>query len=141
MKTTDPRDSLDRTIDDLLAKRPLQPSDDFAARVLAAADALPAAKQARPSPMGKLLRFALPVAAVIAVTLTLTQFTQEAPITEIASHRVQPAPAKATESLSEIDMQEIFLLEETLASLSSLLDDSLSSADLLSTFDTYYFEI
>ena len=154
MKTTDPRDPLDRKIDDLLAKRPLQPSDDFSARVLAAADALPTAKQAQPSSMGKLLRFALPVAALIAVALTLTQFTQEvptteiashtaqeAPTTEIASHDVQPTPAETTDNLSTEDIQEIFILEEALASLSPLQDESLDSADLLSTFDAFYFEI
>ena len=52
MKTTDSRDPLDRTIDDLLASRPLQPSDDFVARVLAAADEIPAEKQ-RTSPVGQ----------------------------------------------------------------------------------------
>mgnify|MGYP000217330970 CR=1 FL=1 len=141
MKTTDPRDPLDQKIDDLFASRPLQPSDDFATRVLAAADAIPAAKQARPSSMGKLLRFALPIAALIAVALTVTQFTQEAPTTEIATHTAQSDAAEPTESLSTIDMQEIFILEEALASLSSLQDESLNSADLLSTFDALYFEI
>ncbi|MFQ3240857.1 MAG: hypothetical protein ACI9JZ_000537 [Lentimonas sp.] len=139
MKTTDPRDPLDRKIDDLFASRPLQPSTDFAARVLAAADELPA-KQTRTSPISQLLCFALPIAALIAIALTLTQFKQEAPTTEVASSAT-PTETLDTDILSSADIQEIFILEEAIASLSSLQDDNLNSADLLSTFDALYFEI
>jgi hypothetical protein len=128
MKTTDSRDPLDRTIDDLLASRPLQPSDDFAARVLAAADELPAAKR-RTSPVGQLLRFALPIAALIAVAFTLAQFLPTKPT------------AVAAPALSAADAQEIFLLEEGLTGLTQLLDDTLSSTDLLGTLDALTFEI
>ena len=38
MKTNHNCDPLDQQIDTLLASRPVKPSDDFAARVLAAAD-------------------------------------------------------------------------------------------------------
>ena len=95
MKTTDSRDPLDRTIDDLLASRLLQPSDDFAARVLAAADQLPAEK--RTSLIGQLLRFALPIAALIAVAFTLAQLMPTKPT------------AVAAPALSAADAQEIFL--------------------------------
>lgn len=128
MKTTDSRDPLDRKIDDLLASRPLQPSDDFAARVLAAADELPTAK-ARTSPAGQLLRFALPIAALIAVALTLAQLMPTKP------------NAVAAPALSIADAQEIFLLEEGLAGLTQLQDDNLSSTDLLSTLDALTFDI
>jgi hypothetical protein len=128
MKTTDPRDPLDRTIDDLLASRPLTPSDDFAARVLAAADALPA-EQPRTSPVGQLLRFALPIAALIAVAFTLAQLMPTKPT------------AVAAPTLNAADLQEIFLLEEGLTGLTQLQDDHFSSTDLLSTLDALTFEI
>ena len=128
MKTTDSRDSLDRKIDDLLASRPLQPSDDFAARVLAAADELPTA-ETRTNPVGQLLRFALPIAAVIAFALTLAQLMPSKPT------------AVAAPALSAADAQEIFLLEEGLTGLTQLLDDNLSSTDLLGTLDALTFEI
>ena len=130
MKTTDSRDPLDRKIDDLLASRPLTPSDDFAARVLAAADELPAA-QPRTSPVGQLLRFALPIAAAIAVAITLTQFMPTKPT----------AVAVATPTLNVADVEEIFLLEEGLTGLTQLQDDNFSSTDLLSTLDALTFEI
>ena len=127
MKTTDSRDPLDRKIDDLLASRPLQPSADFATRVLAAAE-LPAEKR-RTGPVGQLLRFALPIAALIAVAFTLAQLMPTKPAPEAAS------------ALSAADMQEIFLLEEGLTGLTQLQDDNLSSFDLLSTLDALTFGI
>ncbi len=128
MKTTDSRDPLDRTIDGLLASRPLQPSPDFAARVMAAAEALPTAKR-RSSPVGQLLRFALPIAALIAVAFTLAQFIPSKPSAVLA-------PA-----LSAADMQEIFLLEEGLAGLGHLQQDHFGSTHLLSTLDALTFDI
>lgn len=128
MKTTDSRDPLDRKIDDLLASRPLQPSADFAARVLAAADELPKVK-ARTSPVGQLLRFALPIAALIAVAFTLAQLMPTKPT------------AVAVPALSVADAQEIFLLEEGLTGLNKLQEDSYSSTDLLSTLDALTFDI
>jgi hypothetical protein len=130
MKTTDSRDPLDRKIDDLLASRPLTPSDDFAARVLAAADELPAA-QPPTRPVGQLLRFALPIAAAIAVAITLTQFMPTKPT----------AVAVAGPTLNVADVEEIFLLEEGLTGLTQLQDDNFSSTDLLSTLDALTFEI
>lgn len=127
MKTTDPRDPLDRKIDALLASRPIKPGPDFAARVLAAADALPARKQ--PAPMGRLLRFALPIAAAVALALTLTQ---TAPNT--ATTATEP-------TLTASDMQEIFLLEEGLPSLAKLENGDLGSDKLLNTLDALYFDI
>ena len=128
MKTTDSRDPLDRTIDDLLASRPLQPSDDFVARVLAAADQLPVEKQ-RTSSVGQLLRFALPIAALIAVAFTLAQLIPTKPT------------AVAAPALSAADMQEIFLLEEGLTGLSQLQHEQFSSTNLLNTLDSLTFDI
>jgi len=128
MKTTDSRDPLDRTIDDLLASRPLQPSSDFAARVLAAAEALPTAK-CRRSPVRLMLGFALPIAALIAVAITLAQLIPS------------KSAATAATALSIADMQEIFLLEEGLTGLSQLQQDQFSSSNLLSTLDALTFDI
>lgn len=136
MKTTDSRDPLDRTIDDLLASRPLTPSDDFAARVLAAADQLPAEKP-RTSPVGQLLRFALPIAALIAIAFTLAQLMPTKPTAVTAP----TLSAAAAPTLSAADMQEIFLLEEGLAGLTQLQDVNLSSTNLLSTLEALTFEI
>jgi hypothetical protein len=127
MKTTDSRDPLDRTIDDLLTSQPLKPDADFTARVLAAAEALPDAKR-RSSPVGPLLRFALPIAALVVLALTLAP-------------RMLPQPAtEATPSLSAAEMQEIFLLGEGLTGLSQLQDDHFGSTSLLSTLDALTFE-
>ncbi len=130
MKTTDPRDPLDRKIDSLLAGRPLKADSDFTARVLAAAEAATAA----PAPSSrfslKLLRFALPVAAAFALALTLMQFGS-------------PHSANHTDpALSTADVQEIFLLQDGLKSLSQLEDDTLGGEDnLLSTLDALYFDL
>ncbi|MBT4757145.1 MAG: hypothetical protein HOO08_01990 [Opitutae bacterium] len=127
MKTTNSRDSLDSKIDDLLASYTLQPSDDFVARVLAAADELPAKKHT--SPVGPLLRFALPIAALIVFAFTLAQFMLTKP-----SIAAAPAPSAA-------DMQEIFLLEEGLTGLSQLKYEQFSSTNLLNTLDALTFDI
>ena len=128
MKTTDPRDPLNRKIDDLLASRPLQPSSDFTQRVLAAADSLPARK-ARPSHVSRLVRFALPAAAAVAAACLLAQFIATSPA------------ANNTSALSAADIQEIFLLEEGLSGIAQLQDDQLSSNALLNTLDTLHFDI
>ena len=141
MKTTDPRDPLDRKIDDLLANHPITPSDDFAARVLAAATAeqQPASTR-KTSPMAnKLLRFALPLAAVIAVALTLTPLSQTEPPTATATEATSVTEAT---TLTTTDMQEIFQLEEGLTALSQLQNDGFdNNDDLLNTLDALYFEI
>jgi hypothetical protein len=128
MKTTDSRDPLDRQIDTLLAARPLQPSSDFSARVLAATDAL-TAKQQKPRPLAQLLRFALPLAAVVAVAFALAQQFSANP--DIAS---EP-------TLTTSDIQEIFLLEDGLSALAQIENDDLASDDLLITLEALYFDI
>jgi len=76
-----------------------------------------------------LLRFALPLAALIAVAFTLAQFIPSKPSTV-------PGPV-----LSAADMQEIFLLEEGLAGLSQLQQGHFGSTHLLSTLDALTFDI
>lgn len=128
MKTTDPRDPLNRKIDDLLASRPLQPSSDFTQRVLAAADSLPTRK-ARPSHVSRLVRFALPAAAAVVAACLLAQFIATTPA------------ANNPSALSAADIQEIFLLEEGLSGIAQLQDDYLSSNALLNTLETLHFDI
>lgn len=134
MKTTDPRDSLDQTIDALLASRPIKPDAGFSSRVMAAFDAendmQAKASVATPNRMAPILKFALPIAAAVAFALTLSQFnTPEA------------TPATPAHNLTAAEAQEIFLLEEGLDALSSLSSESFRGNDLLSTLDALTFEI
>jgi hypothetical protein len=130
MKTNDP---LDQKIDALFRSRPLQPSEDFAARVLDAAhnaDTVDTAGAARRSTRGKLLAFALPLAAAIVVTLSLLQFNPGA----------QDLPVEST-TITQADAQEIFLLEEGLSGLSLLEGGNFQGGDLLATLDALTLEI
>ena len=89
MKTTDPRDPLDQQIDRLLKTRPLEPSKDFTSRVLQACEAdepKPRTESAECREPGKLLRFALPLAAAIAIGLAI------APDSKKLSSRIQLLP-------------------------------------------------
>jgi hypothetical protein len=134
MKTNQNSDPLDQQINTLLASRPVKPSEDFADRVLAAAETTVAedstAKGKRP--LGMLIKFALPLAAAIAVTISLW------PV-----HTDSVATAESIESttLSTAEVQEIFLLEESLATLADISATEFGSTDLLSTLDALYLEI
>ena len=134
MKTNHNNDSLDQQIEDLLAGHPVKPSDHFATRVLAAAktavndDSTGKTKR----PLGILIKFALPLAAAIAATISL-----------LPAITGSVTPTKSTESttLSTAEMQEIFLLEESLASLANVSATEVGSFDLLSFLDALYLEI
>lgn len=134
MKNNHNSDPLDQQIDNLLSSRPVKPSEDFAARVLAAAETAIAEDSARKAkrPLGTLIKLALPLAAAIAVTISLW------PV-----HTDSVAPAESIESttLSTAEVQEIFFLEESLASLADIGATELGSTDLLSTLDALYLEI
>ena len=134
MKTNHSSDSLDQQIDTLLASRPIKPSDDFSARVLAATETAVAEdfSDKTKRQLGLLIKFALPLAAVIAVTISL-----------LPVHTDSIAPIGSTESatLSTAEMQEIFLLEESLASLANVSATEVGSFDLLSILDALYLEI
>ena len=73
MKTNHSSDPLDQQIDTLLASRPIKPSDDFAARVLAATETAVAEdfSDKTKRQLGLLIKFALPLAVAIAVTISL----------------------------------------------------------------------
>ena len=134
MKTNHNRDQLDQQIDTLLASRPVKPNDDFAARVLAATETVLAEDPSDMTkrPLGLLIKFALPLAAAIAVTICL-----------LPVHTDSVAPSGSTESatLSTTEMQEIFLIEESLASLANVSATDVGSFDLLRILDALYLEI
>ena len=134
MKTNHNSDTLDQQIDTLLASCPVKPSDDFAARVLAAAETAVSEDSSgkRKRPLALLIKFALPFAAAIAVTISLLPINTDS-----------DAPIRSTESatLSTAEVQEIFLLEESLASLAHVSAAEVGNVDLLSVLDALYLEI
>lgn len=135
MKTNHNSDPLDQQIDTLLASRPVKPSDDFAARVLAAAAETALAEDSsgkRKRPLGMLIKFALPFAAAIAVTISLLPVNTDS---------VAPTGSTESDTLSTAEVQEIFLLEESLASLAHVSAAEVGSVDLLSILDALYLEI
>lgn len=125
MKREHDQDPLDQRIDALLASRPLKVSDDFTARVMAATEAEPEER----SIMRKILPFALPAAAAIAVALTWPRLQHTSESTDSSAF------------ISTADAQEIFLLEESLAGLASVQNDELAINGLLATLDALYTEI
>ena len=133
MKTNHNNDPLDQQIDTLLASRPVKPSDDFAARVLAAAAETAVSEDSsgkRKRPLGMLIKLALPLAAAIAVMFNF-----------LPALTVAPAASAESAALSTAEVQEIFLLEESLASLAHVSATEVSSFDLLSILDALYLEI
>ena len=134
MKTNHNSDPLDQQIDTLLASRPVKPSDDFAARVLAAAETALAEDSSgkRKRPLGMLIKFALPFAAAIAVTISLLPVNTDS---------VAPTGSTESDTLSTAEVQEIFLLEESLASLAHVSAAEVGNVDLLSILDALYLEI
>ena len=125
---------LDQKIDTLLASRPVKPSYDFAARVLAAAETVPAEKSSvmTTHPFGALAKFALPLAAAIAVTISLLPVNTDS---------IAPTGLSESTILSTAEMQEIFFLEESLAGLANVSATEVGNVDLLSFLDALYLEI
>lgn len=126
MKTNSQQDPLDQKIDALLTSRPLQVSDDFTARVMAAAEE----DTARRSTIRKIIPFALPIAA--AIVIAATTWTQ---MLGTAKNSDDIAP------LSMAEAEEIFILEDSLAALVSSDDSGLRTGSLLATLDSLYTEI
>ena len=134
MKTNHNSDPLDQQIDTLLASRPVKPSDGFATRVLAAAETALAEDSSgkRKRPLALLIKFALPLAAAIAVTISLLPVNTDS---------VAPTGSIESDTLSTAEVQEIFLLEESLASLAHVSAAEVGNVDLLSIIDALYLEI
>ncbi|MGB0335220.1 MAG: hypothetical protein ACPGGN_07690 [Opitutales bacterium] len=123
------KDPLDQRIDTLLASRPLTPSEDFTTRVLAATEH----DQAKSSRARRILSFALPLAAAIAIALTTMQVQNSM---KVPDRRPERGPV-----LGAADADEIFLLEEGLSGLAGLSNKEFSSGELLNTLDALYLEI
>jgi hypothetical protein len=139
MKTTDPRDPFDPHLDALLASRPLQASDDFTQRVLTAAGASPAATPppAKSTPSARrFLRYALPLAAAIALATTLLP---SRPHTAPGARAVNP-PAATAQPLLTAELEEILILQESLAGLMPPDGESLAASNLLHTLEALYFD-
>ena len=137
MKTNHNSDPLDQQIDTLLANRPVKPSDGFAARVLAAAAETALAEDSpykTKSPLGLLVKFALPLAAAIAVTISLS-------LRPVNTDSVAPTGSTESATISTAEVQEIFILEESLSSLAHVSATEVGSFDLLSILDALYLEI
>ena len=134
MRTNHNCDPLDQQIDTLLASRPLKPSDDFAARVLAAAETAASEDSSgkRKRPLALLIKFALPLAAAVAVTISLLPVNTDS---------VAPTGSTDRTTLSTAEVQEIFLLEESLASLAHVSATEVGSFDLFCILDALYLEI
>ena len=154
MKTTDPRDPLDRKIDDLLTNRPVQASAHFTAQVLAATEREDSFQlsQTHAEPEKQFLKLALPIAAVIAVAFTLAHFSTSSPDTSEAPDQlainttsanldVTPATETELEIVSRPDIQEILMLTEGLDGLSQVERDIINTTDLLNTLNALTFEI
>jgi len=115
-------DTLDKTIDALLASQPLKPNADFTERVLTAADEQAAREIPSKTLRVQWLRRALPIAALFIAAFVGLRLISDKPV------------ESNLPMLSTIEVQEIFILEEGLTGLASLQDDDLSSQDLLDTF-------
>ena len=134
MKSNHNRDPLDQQIDNLLLSHPIKPSKDFATRVLATAETAVAVNSASKTahPLGTLVKFVLPLAAAIAITISLWP---------VHTNSISPTLSVKSTTLSTAEVQEIFFLEESLASLADISTTEFSSIDLLSTLDALYLEI
>lgn len=139
MKTIDPRDRLDQKIDQLFAEQPVTPSSNFVARTLAELDAKPRSK--KPSHFAPLIRFALPLAAVLALAfVAFNQFNLVAPETPAPANDLAAMnPALGEQDLSRYEIQELLMLQEGLSGFTQVESEALSnSEDLLITLETLY---
>ena len=142
MKTTDPRDPLDQKIDELLASQPVKAPTNFAARTLAQLDAEPATTEPaskKTDGLAPLIRFALPVAAAVALGFfVFTQFNQNNTKTPAEPSGLATTGAQQGEELNSYEIQEILMLQEGLSGFAQVETDELNSDALLDTLDTLY---
>ncbi|MFP4157846.1 MAG: hypothetical protein ACLFU4_09545 [Opitutales bacterium] len=142
MKTTDPRDALDRKIDALLSEQPLRASDDFRARTLSAVDADRSQTERRK--FRRHFRLALATAAGVALALFLGLQSRQSAAPE--NPPAQQAPVAevpiAEPFLESSELEELLHLQEKLSGLTNIEQDLADSTNLLQTLDTlqYGFE-
>jgi hypothetical protein len=127
MKTTNPSDPLDSKIDALLTSQPLRPSKDFTDRVLIATDELATG----PKTLRRIClwqRPALLIAALLVAAFTLAHLILTRPAEQVAP------------TLTTIELQEIFMLEEGLTGLTQVQYEDLNDTQLLNTINLLTFE-
>lgn len=127
MKTND---RLDQKIDQLLASQPIQPPADFAARTLARATA--DAPGGKPGTLAPLFRFALPLAAALALAFSIFHAFEP---------KTAPRPSHshaASTTLTNFDIQELLILQEGLSGFAQIESDEINSRELLDTLETLY---
>lgn len=133
MKTTDPRDPLDRKIDALLREQPIRASEDFLGKTLGAIDAAPSKQPKRGAT--RWIRFALPAAAAIALAFVLVpQFSDPAPQSQPVA--TTDTPESTADPLTSAEMQELFRLQEGLSGLAAVDESALEEEDLVQDLDT-----
>lgn len=139
MKTRDSRDPLDRQIDALLSELPARPPADFLARTLERAEA--AGAQPGTSLQKRLLRFALPAAAAIAMALTLVVYLQEKPLPKnTQANTNQNSGTEDFSILHSSELEDLLQLQDGLSGLAALpQEDNFDSDNLLKTLDTLYY--
>lgn len=127
MKQTPPNDPLDQEIDSLLANQPLAASEPFTAKVM---DAIHAeTRQAPPKRTAPILRFTLPLAAAVLLSVLLwNAYTLKSPLDST--------------TLTAAETEEIFLLEASLRHLSDAQDNSPFKTDgMLAILETAAFSL
>ena len=122
------KDSIDHKIDALLESHPLRTNEEFTERVLKAAEQNLAVETKRS--IKTIVLAALPIAAAIMLAFNL--------LLPNTSDKIE---TPELQSLSIVEPEEIFFLEESLRALSIKEDPSFAGQDLLATLDTLFLEI
>jgi hypothetical protein len=127
------KDPLDQKIDQLLASQPVEARPDFAARTLAKAEAQ--TQQNKPGGLAPLIRFALPLAAAIALAfIIIDQFGSDGPAAPV---QISESSADNNAALTSYEIEELLLLQEGLTGFAQVEVVEFSSGDdLLDTLQT-----
>jgi len=147
MKTTDPRDSLDRKIDELLASQPAKAPADFSNRILQEIETCSAPMGQRPR--SPILRFALPLAAALTVVFSVFALLYQ----EDSNSRgdaslatvdqpldpLQTPAGSSPDILVDLEIQELLLLQDALAGFANSGIDEFNSDELSTTLETLNF--
>ena len=126
------KDPLDQKIDDLLAGQPVKVPTDFATRTLVRAEA--DTPREKPDALAPLLRFALPLAAAIALAFILFHaFSSDKAATPA---QISDKGSITNEALTSYEVQELLLLQEGLSGFAQIETDEIKTGGSLATLDT-----
>lgn len=127
------KDPLDKKIDKLLASQPVKARPDLTARTLAKAETQ--TQCPKPGGLAPLIRFALPLAAAIALAfIIVAQFGSNK---RAAPTRISENSAKSNAALNSYEIEELLLLQEGLTGFAQIEVVEFSRADdLLDTLQT-----